>query len=207
MKVILICAVGRSGSTTLQRIINTIEGSNISGENLGSINTLLKCYLNIKKTNKHRIINYIEEKTIIKPAWYNCYDFENVKNNIKNTILSIITNDNSRRVIGFKEIRYYNNTHLIDEFLELFPNTKIICHIDDNLERQCNSGWWTEKSKEHLTEYNDQLINFSKNNKKCYLSYMKNLFDINEIKKMFNFLEEELDENKYTYIINNNLKD
>ena len=114
-----------------------------------------------------------------------------MKNNIKNTILSIITNDNSRRVIGYKEIRYYNNTHLINEFLELFPNTKIICHIDDNLERQCNSGWWTEKSKEHLTEYNDQFINFSKNNKKCYLSYMKNLFDINEIKKMFNFLEEE----------------
>ena len=32
MKFILICSVGRSGSTTLQRIINTIEESNINGE-------------------------------------------------------------------------------------------------------------------------------------------------------------------------------
>ena len=35
MKYISICATGRSGSTTLQRIINTIEESNINGENWG----------------------------------------------------------------------------------------------------------------------------------------------------------------------------
>lgn len=35
MKIILICATGRSGSTTLQRIINTIKRSNINGENWG----------------------------------------------------------------------------------------------------------------------------------------------------------------------------
>lgn len=42
MKFILICAKGRSGSTTLQRIINTIEESNINGENWGAINKLIK---------------------------------------------------------------------------------------------------------------------------------------------------------------------
>lgn len=207
MKFILICGTGRSGSTTLQRIINTIEESNINGENWGAINNLLECYMNIKKTNTYLMSSYVEGKTKIKPSWYNCYDFENVKNNIKNTILSIITNDNSKKVIGFKEIRYdYKKIYLIDQFIELFPNTKVICHIDDNINRQCKSGWWTEDSREHLTEYNNQLINYSKSNENCYLSYMKNLFTINEIKKMFEFLGEELDEEKYNYIINNNLK-
>lgn len=187
MKFILICATGRSGSTTLQRIINTIEESNINGENFGAINNLLECYMNIKRTNEMRMHSYVEGKTKIKPAWYNCYDFENVKNNIKNTILSIITNDNSKKVIGFKEIRYYEKIYLIDHFIELFPNTKVICHIDDNINRQCTSGWWTENSKEYLTEYNNQLIIYSKSNKNCYLSYMKNLFIINEIKKCLNF--------------------
>ena len=112
-----------------------------------------------------------------------------MKNNIKNTILSIITNDNSKKVIGFKEIRYFDQTHLINEFIELFPNTKVICHIDDNIDRQCTSGWWSknENSKQFLTDYNNQLINYSKSNKNCYLSYMKNLFIINEIKKCLNF--------------------
>ena len=209
MKFVVICATGRSGSTTLQRIINTIEESNINGENWGAINNLLECYMNIKKTNKEpALINtYVEGKTKIKPSWYNCYNLENVKNNIKNTILSIINNDNSKKVIGFKEIRYFKKTYLIDEFIELFPNTKVICHIDDNIDRQCTSGWWTIDSKDHLKEYNNQLINYSKSNENCYLSYMKNLFIINEIKKMFEFLGEELDEEKYNYIINNNLKD
>lgn len=207
MKFIIICATGRSGSTTLQRIINSIEESNINGENTGAINRLLECYVQIKQTNKIKFSHYVEGKTKKKPAWYNCYDFKSVKNNIKNTILSIITNDNSKKIIGFKEIRYFKQTYLIDEFIELFPNTKVICHIDDNIDRQCTSGWWSIDSKEHLTEYNNQLINYSKSNENCYLSYMKNLFIINEIKKMFEFLGEELNEEKYNYIINNNLSD
>ena len=59
MEIIIICATGRSGSTTLQRIINTIEKSIITGEKWGAINDLLKCYHNIKKTNKFRIKNYV----------------------------------------------------------------------------------------------------------------------------------------------------
>merc|ERR1712100_157985 len=47
-KIIIIYATGRSGSTTLQRIIN----SNITGEKWGAINDLLNCYLNIKRTNE-----------------------------------------------------------------------------------------------------------------------------------------------------------
>ena len=130
-----------------------------------------------------------------------------MKNNIKNTVLSIITNDNFKKVVGFKEIRYNpNKIYLIDEFIELFPNTKVICHIDDNINRQCKSGWWTKDSRKHITEYNNQLINYSKSNENCYLTYMKNLFNINDVKKIFEFLGEELNEEKYKYIINNNLK-
>ena len=50
-KIVLICATGRSGSTTLQRIINTIPNSNICGENFGAINSLLEFYRRIKKSS------------------------------------------------------------------------------------------------------------------------------------------------------------
>lgn len=122
------------------------------------------------------------------------------------TILSIITNDNSKKIIGFKEIRYFEQTHLIDEFIELFPDTKVICHIDHDINRQCTSGWWTEDDEEVLKEYSSQLILYSKNNQNCYLSCMNHLFIKEKIKKMFEFLGEELNEEKYNYVINNNLK-
>lgn len=207
MKFILICATGRSGSTTLQRIINSIEGANIRGENWGAVNDLLNCYKNIKKTNKCRIKKYVEGETKIKPAWYNCFDYEVVRESIKNTIMSIIY-DKSESYSGFKEIRYMNCIHLIDEFIELFPDTKVICHISDDLDRQCKSGWYEGPStKPGLQKQNNELIQYTKNKNNCFLSYMKNLFDISEVRKLFEFLDEELDEKKYQSIINSNLKD
>ena len=47
-KIILVCAVARSGSTTLQLLLNTIPNSNICGENNGAISHLLEFYKQIK---------------------------------------------------------------------------------------------------------------------------------------------------------------
>ena len=51
-KIVLICAIGRSGSTTLELILNTIPNSNICGENNGAINHLLEFYREIKYTQE-----------------------------------------------------------------------------------------------------------------------------------------------------------
>lgn len=243
-KFILICATGRSGSTTLQRIINTIPNTNITGENNGAIENLLMCYNNIKYTNnmtpkheenlnkdveescllkedgelnkcdnltlkKYNFLTYDELKeNNIKPCWYNSYDFENVKESIKNTILKILSKKGCN-ILGYKEIRWFDNLHLLDEFIELFPNTKIICHLSDDIERQCKSGWWkdnNEESRNHLILYNKQLIEYSLKHNYCYLSYMKNLFNIEEVKKIFLFLDEPFDENEYRNIINNSME-
>lgn len=211
-KFILICATGRSGSTSLQRIINLIPNSNITGEKNGVIEDLLLTYKKIKNIIHTTLMTYEEIKIAnIKPAWYNCYDIEEVRKNIKKTIVSILTKNNCNyRVLGYKEIRWCNNLHLLDEFLELFPNTKIICHLSDNLDKQICSDWWSEDkeaSRIHLLKYNEQLIQRASNDRtNCYLSYMKNLFDVEEVKKMFLFLEEPFeDETGYNFIINNNL--
>jgi hypothetical protein len=228
IKFILICATGRSGSTTLQRIINTIPNTNITGENNGAIENLLMCYENIKYTNnitpkheenlnkddkltlkKYNFLTYDELKqNNIKPCWYNSYDFEDVKESIKNTILKILSKHDCN-ILGYKEIRWFNNLHLLDEFIELFPNTKVICHLSDDIERQCKSDWWgnnIEVSRNHLILYNQQLIEYVSNNNNCYLSYMKNLFNVEEVKKIFLFLDEPFDENEYRNIINNSME-
>ena len=217
MKFILIVATGRSASTTLQRIINTIKKSNINGENWGAVNNLLECYHNIKKTkleSPHKadgtFYNSDEcQKRKIKQAFVNTFDFEIVVDNIKKTILSILNISKDNTVYGFKEIRYFNKLYLIEQFLELFPNTKIICHIDENLDRQKNSAWHKknpEASKKHLTLYNEQLINFVNSNENCYLSTRDNLFNLEEMKNLFIFIEEDLDEEEYNFILNDNVE-
>jgi len=218
-EIILIVASGRSGSTTLQQIINTIPNSNITGENNGVIVNLLECYIGLKnaltfiphnKVNNNIIFNTYEEliKNKIKPCWYNCFDLKKIRFDIQNLILNIIDNEKNSSILGFKEIRWFNKLHLLNEFIELFPKTKIICNIRIDTLKQSKSGWWKNdiNSINHLNEYNNQLINFSLNKQNFYLSTMENMLKVEEVKKLFLFLKKELDIEKYTYIINNKLE-
>ncbi len=217
MLFILVCATGRSGSTTLQRILSTIDDSHITGEKWGAVENLLECLHNIKRTTrqtpkyqkskKFMSQQHLNDKRI-KPCFYNTFEFTNVKENIKRTILSIIapSNDKPCRVVGYKEIRWHNKLHLITEFMELFPNTKVICHIREDVHNQINSGWWKDNkdAKQHLQRSNHQLLKYSYAHNYCHLTHMSDLFDVTKMKNMFAFLNEQLDVAQYTHIIQNN---
>lgn len=215
-KFILIAATGRSGSTTLQRILNTIPESNINGENSGAILDLLRCYKNLKKTLE--FMPYINDKFLttneceelqIKPAWANVFDLDKVKNDIRQLIINILDNGQNNKVIGFKEIRYVDSIELLDEFKELFPNTKIICHFRQNLDKQCKSDWWaiTPDAREHLIRHNEQLINYYNNHKDyCYLFTLEDISSLKKIKQLFEFIDLPWDKNKYKLIIQNKLE-
>jgi hypothetical protein len=209
---ILLCATGRSGSTTLQRILNTIPNTNIQGENDNAILHLLEFYKSIKC---NLIVNMPYStfiKNNIKPCWYNHFDKNAVVDEIKKMIVKFLNYDNNYKILGFKEIRYDNtNIHLLNEFKELFPNTKFIFHTRDP-EEQCKSGWWNEnqaESKKRLYDVNRCFYNFYiKSNFKndIYMSYFKCLFSIDKLKDMFIFLNKSnyFDEEKINNIIKHN---
>lgn len=209
---ILICATGRSGSTTLQRILNTMPNTNITGENDNAILHLLEFYKSIKCD---LIINspYSEFiKNNIKPCWYNHFSKDAMVDEIKKMIVKFLNHDNNCNILGFKEIRYNNNNiHLLNEFKELFPNTKFIFHIR-NPENQCKSGWWSEnqiKSKKNLYNINKCFYNFYINSNfknDIHLSCFKYLFDIDKMKDIFIFLNKlnYFNEEKIKNIIENN---
>jgi hypothetical protein len=218
MKFILIVATGRSGSTTLQRIINTIDKSNITGENNNFIFTLLKAYNNLRRTIKmtpkinNKFISSLElEKLQKKPCWYNSFDLEKIKDDLRKIIIDFLSTDNNLNVLGFKEIRWHEDYKLINEFIDLFPNTKVIMHYREDIEKQSKSGWFA-KNKDaisEITKLNKDLIEFYNQNKdsnKYYLNSFNNLFDIKKMKELFKFLEENLNILEYNRIINNNLK-
>lgn len=217
MKFILICATGRSGSTTLQRIIHTIPQSHITGEKYRSIIYLLKAYKDMKLTKKMNSRPFMTsenlEKNNIWPAWYNSFDVYEVTKNIKETILSFLipsSKMNNVKILGYKCIRYFNaeDLELLDLFVELFPNTKIILNISDDIERQSKSKWYKNNpnSKEILHKRNDLYITHSKTKPYYYLKYMKNIFDVNHMRNLFKWLEEPFDEKRYKDILNNKLE-
>jgi hypothetical protein len=219
-KIVLICAVGRSGSTTMQRIVNTIPNSNICGENYGALISLLKFYKEIK----HTTINYVPGhlnpasydkicKANVKPSWYNSYQFKEITEKVREMIVALFKNSETTTLWGFKEIRYNDGKiQYIKEFKELFPQTKVIIQIRENINVQCESGWFKndKTSISFIKQTNHELSNFYKQNKDyCYFTTFERMFDKNNIKDIFKFIEceEYYNEDIISSILLNNLKD
>ena len=219
-KIVLICATGRSGSTTLQRIINIIPNSNICGENFGAVNSLLEFYKRIKTTTFEYVPGHLKPASYediisknVKPSWYNSYNFQQTVSMIKMLIASLFKNSETTNVWGFKEIRYDNgNINYIKEFKELFPETKVIIQVRANIQAQSQSNWLKKdkNSIHYLNKLNNELYHFYNQNQSwCYFTTFEKMFNNENIKKIFEFIEcqEHYDENKIKQILENNIKD
>jgi hypothetical protein len=219
-KIVLICATGRSGSTTMQRLINTIPNSNICGENFAAINSLLEFYRRIKQSTIKNIPGHYKPasyaeivKQNIKPSWYNSYDYNSIVHLIKITIINMFKNSESTNIWGFKEIRYDSgNINYIKDFKELFPQTKVIIHIRENIQSQSKSGWFKKDKNAipFLNKTTKELIDFSLQNKEwCFYSSFERMFDKNYLRKLFHFIDcgENYNEQLIDEILKNNIKD
>jgi hypothetical protein len=187
-KIVLICATGRSGSTSRQRIINTIPNSNICGENFGAINSLLEFYRRIKYSSTNYVPGHFNpanyEKIIeknVKPSWYNSYNYTQMVNLIKMTIINMFKKNDENNIWGFKEIRYDSgNINYVSDFKELFPQTKVIIQIRENIHAQSNSGWHKNDKNAipFLNKTTKELIKFCNENKEwCFFTTFESMFN------------------------------
>ena len=203
-KIVLICAVGRSGSTTLQLILNTIPNSNICGENNGAIIHLLEFYKQVKYTQQKVQTEFKEfidddKKNIskifegrIKPAWFNTFDINEIKYCIQKTISSMFKKDESVNLWGFKEIRYDGKLELLKEFCELFPQTKVIFNIRENIQKQSQSAWFKNDPNaiNKLKKQTAEIIEFYKLNRKfCFLNTLERMYNKEHMENLFRFID------------------
>jgi hypothetical protein len=219
-KIVLICATGRSGSTTMQRIINTIPGSNICGENYGAVNSLLDFYNKLHATSSDYVPGHYNPASYeeivsknVKPAWYNSYKIKEMEDQIRKLIITMFKNKPETNLWGFKEIRYDNKKiHLIKLFKTLFPQTKVIIQIRENIQAQSKSGWHKDdkNAPAYIQQMNKELIEFSNQNRDwCHLISFERMFVRSNLQNLFSFIDcrEKYDENKVTEVLNNNIKD
>jgi|GEM_PF-6125203 len=168
---VFIIAQGRSGSTLLMRLLNSIEGYNICGENKGALQQLHKFYeqliytivigktIKTKKENKlaadNRFLTY--EESLAKPEsnknstgveWYNVFEFKAIQEKLRELIVTMFNPKGKYQVWGCKDILYGEKTY--EEFenelnflKELFPLTKFIFNIR-NIEETIKSAWYAD---------------------------------------------------------------
>lgn len=219
-KIVLICATGRSGSTSLQRIINTIPNSNICGENYGAINSLLDFYVKLHATSRDQVPGHYKPVSYediisknVKPSWYNSYQITQMEQKICELIIVMFKKNSNTNLWGFKEIRYNNkNINLLKYFKQLFPQTKVIIQVRENITEQSQSSWHKldKNALQTLQKMNKELWDFYIQNKDwCYFTTFEKMFDKNNLQNIFSFIgcRENYDEGKIDKVLNNNLKD
>lgn len=207
---ILLCCQGRSGSTLLLRLLNTIDGYYLMGENSGAVKNLLYFYKSIKQVEEIRNRKNQEHYTL---AWNNNFDYDLIINNIDGIFRNLYWSD-KHKIFGFKEVRFGMGAYPAFEeemnlLKEFFPNLKIVFltrHIDELV----SSAWWSknpEQSKKQLLQQQENFktyiektqANTSTSETFIFSLTYEDLCDNKEkLIKLYDFLGEKFDEQKYS---------
>ncbi len=201
---ILIVTYGRSGSTLLQGVINSIEGCLIRGENNNFCFPLFKAYQAILKA-KEKAANVAADypATVVNHPWYGAPLLdENLflmrcQQLVKDLLLADQSHSSTLKCYGFKE--RYTYPEILDEFEDylkflsnIFPNVGFIFNTR-NLNIVLESGWWRERdpeqSKQILLRTESRFNQYSiKYKNTFYIRYEDVVNKTQNLKSMFNFL-------------------
>lgn len=145
---VIIIAVGRSGSTILQSMLNTAPHTLVRGENNNFFYWLFKSYQCLT-TSEMRPRGIDSTKPWFGYEYFNPRAYiEHMRELARNFLLGKESPENIF-VLGFKEIRFFEvpqeDLHPYLNFLELlFPGAKFVLLQRDPAEI-CQSSWWKRR--------------------------------------------------------------
>lgn len=216
-KSILVVTYGRSGSTLLQGVLNSIPGCLIRGENENFIFPIFNSYRRLKvakatgeKNKVHSLKLGTNKYNTPRNSWYGAdkYDLDYFIEVQKNMIKDMLLSGDKAECYGFKEVRYISHLNSFKEYLDflelVMEDTAIVFNVR-NHEDVSNSSWWKKTNKteliKKLQEIEIQMNEFSKSkNNVIKVSYEK-IVDKSDIKKLFNFLDVKYNESEIARIL------
>lgn len=157
-KFVLIITYGRSGSTLLMGILNSIPGFCIVGENWDSYKHLVSFYKGMR-----RVFEQCKDKEQVSTnPWLNRFSLEDLKHACRGCMSNIIDPSGDSGVVGFKEIRY--PSHVSSNLGDYLDNLYFITDckfvfLTRDLEDVCKSEWHRNNLNcEHdLKEFEDYV--------------------------------------------------
>jgi hypothetical protein len=205
---VFIVTYGRSGSTLLMSLLNTIPGYRIHGENYNALYHLYQAVTAVRRGREQwggRIHLRPQSGWYGMPeAWPDAFE-RGVLDSFVSHVLRPRPGD---RVLGFKEIRYTQG-HIPDllEYLafieKAFPQHKIIFNHRDPA-AVARSGWWTrfKNPLDRVKAADDRLWSVPADQRHFHFLYDKIDNNLDHIRELFAFLGEPLDQQTVRAVLN-----
>ena len=199
---ILVITYGRSGSTLLQGVLNSIDGVLIRGENENVFFDFFEAYRKLQRLKEKHV-----GAILPKQPWYGIGLFdetlliERLRDTARAILLADRMADPAVVCYGFKEVRYFEvgaDFEAYWGFLEqLFPNPAFIINTR-NLDDVVKSAWWkswdTEELLATLRDFETRCVEYAKTRSNCFqIDYDDVRGKGVRLAEMFDFLGAEYD--------------
>ncbi|MCK0067975.1 sulfotransferase [Kordiimonas laminariae] len=212
---VCIVTYGRSGSTVLQTVLQTIPGYHIRGENM---NVLYSLYRAANAAHSTRYDHGNKDHGMEEP-WYGADKVvpeRFSKKLIDIFVEEIIQPPSDARVIGFKEIRFHEaGPEQFEDYLNFIHENLAPCKFVFNVRNWqdvSKSGWWASMDQElvrGIVESCDSMYAAYQQKypeRTLQLSYDETKNNPAAFQPLFDFLGEPFDLEKVTEIVGRRLK-
>jgi tetratricopeptide (TPR) repeat protein len=199
----LVVTYGRSGSTLLQGVLNSIDGMLIRGENgnvfskyfeiAEQISSLRSAYPHAFTANRAWFgISSVSDETVL----------DGLRRSARSILLGDTVDSSTVACLGFKEIRYDELGDRLPEYLdflqELFPECALVFNTRD-LEATSRSGWWRDgdaaEVRRRLAEVTRRFEQYAQGRPNCFAIRYEDVVSKNErLRALFEFLGADYDE-------------
>jgi hypothetical protein len=213
-KHIFIVTYGRSGSTLLQALLNTMEHACIRGENSDSLLFLFRGIARAKES----VRVHGQKQTKSTNPWFGAelIDANKLTSSVVRAFIEhVLRPPADAKIVGFKEIRY--NECQDDEFrffvdflLKNFEHAKVI-FLQRQVETVAGSGWWKNMEFEavakiisRMDKLFDQCAATSPAQTRI-VRYEEMVADIEYVRGIFEFVGEPMNEAAVTALFDQKL--
>lgn len=143
---LFVMTYGRSGSTLVQGILNSIPGYLIRGENSAALNHLYAFHQTLLAESQRG--NLVNRRKVTHP-FYGMPDFPPAVSlaGIRRLVLDTVLRPGpDTRVTGFKEIRWYQEdlAEYVDFLRQVFPGARFVVNTRNQAD-VLKSKWWAKK--------------------------------------------------------------
>ncbi len=196
---IFVVTYGRSGSTLLQSLLNSLDGTLIRGENY---NALFHLYQAFQTINETKILGRKRKTQNPDEPWFGAEAMQPFM--FRHALLDafvthVLRPEDDTKRLGFKEIRYMPNVMgpaqfkaYMDFLLESFPNARIVFNTR-NASDVAKSGWFadlnTQMVEERITKCNQRFNDYNTSSDRTILMHYDDyVADHSQIERLFTFV-------------------
>lgn len=204
---LFVMTYGRSGSTLLQGILDSIPGYLIRGENR---QVLLHVYRFHQAAVKQRAVHRRSQRKRDEPvgglaptkAWYGMDNFAvraSLRDARRLALDTLLRPEPDTRVTGFKEIRWTSDdvAGYVAWLRKVFPGARFVVNTRD-LHAVSRSKWWAERpdAYDHLREREERLLQLADDlgDAAFRVHYDDYVDNPQALKPLFDWLGEDFDE-------------